>query len=235
MPDLLTLAALGVVAYVSETLLHEAVGHGGACLALGGRVESIAPLYMRCSVTAPALAAAGPGMNLLAGAAGLLALRGLSGRSRHFAWLVFVFNWLIAAGYLLVGAATGFGDWGALFAGVSPDWHWRAPAALAALAFYMLTLRIASRLFLGTRAVMILVPAAAAAVTALAAQIYGQGTDARGLALAFGCTLFVGFTLFWTAEDKIPEHIGRSLPWITLGLAAAAGFIVFVGPGPSYR
>ncbi len=56
-----TLAALGVLAHVAQTMLHEAGGHGVACMFEGGRVEMIAPLFMRCSVAAPAIVAAGPG------------------------------------------------------------------------------------------------------------------------------------------------------------------------------
>src|SRR6185503_6556660 len=61
--DLPTLAALGIVAFVAQSLLHEAVGHGAACLAIGGRITWLTPMYMRCSVESPAMVAAGPALN----------------------------------------------------------------------------------------------------------------------------------------------------------------------------
>ena len=127
--NLLSLAALGVLAYVAETLVHEAVGHGGVCLASGGALTLLAPLYMRCSVVTAAMIVAGPAANAVTGLLCLIALQAPSlrnGAFRFFLWLSFVFNWLVAAGYLLVGSATGFGDWGVVFAAVTPDWHWRA-------------------------------------------------------------------------------------------------------------
>jgi hypothetical protein len=35
----LTLAALGVTSYFSASQVHELVGHGSACVALGGRLS----------------------------------------------------------------------------------------------------------------------------------------------------------------------------------------------------
>jgi hypothetical protein len=37
LPDPPTVDAIALVAYVASNVLHEAVGHGGACLALGGK------------------------------------------------------------------------------------------------------------------------------------------------------------------------------------------------------
>ena len=37
LPDLATVTGIALVAYAASNVLHEAVGHGGACLALGGK------------------------------------------------------------------------------------------------------------------------------------------------------------------------------------------------------
>lgn len=244
-----TLAALGSVAYVSETLLHEAAGHGSVCLATGGKITLLAPLYMRCSEVALQMVAAGPGMNLLAGLVSYLLLQrreAINGAWRYFLWLVFLFNWLVAAGYAMVGAATGFGDWGVVFAAVQPDWLWRVPLGIAALALYVVTLRLASRIFvritglahpdLTTRLHLMLIPTGAAALIAIAAQLYGQGIDTLGLALAIGCTLVPGITLVWAfdgknVEPESPLRIAFNGLWVLAGAAVAVGFILFVGPG----
>src|SRR6185369_5300207 len=57
---------------------------------------------------------AGPVANLAAGAVCWAILRGAPPRSaavRLFLWVSVAFQWLVAAGYLAVGAASGFGDW----------------------------------------------------------------------------------------------------------------------------
>jgi hypothetical protein len=246
-----TLAALGVLAYIAETLLHEAGGHGAVCLLTGGKITLLAPLYMRCSIVTPLMVAAGPAMNVLFCLLSFLALQVRSERAgalRYFFWLSFCFNGLVAAGYLLVGAATGFGDWGVLFAGIHPDWMWRVSAALIAILAYSQVLNLASRAFvcvtgLGrpdekARARLVLLPTGTAAIVAFAAEAYGQGAKPLGLALAFGCTLFTGFTLMGvgnksgaaTIEDGA-LHIGFSGGLIVAAILAAVGFIFFIGPG----
>ena len=50
---------------------------------------------------------------------------------RMLLWLSFAFNALVASGYLIVGGATGFGDWGVLLDRVHPAALWRIPAVLA--------------------------------------------------------------------------------------------------------
>ena len=52
--DLLTVAAIAIVAGLAANQLHEAVGHGGACLALGQHVREWGAFYLECdTVTAP--------------------------------------------------------------------------------------------------------------------------------------------------------------------------------------
>jgi hypothetical protein len=245
----LTLAALGILAYVMETVLHEAGGHGSVCLLTQGHITMLAPLFMRCSVQNLSLVAAGPAMNGLVTVLSLIALhigRPAGNAVRYFIWLCLVFNGLVAAGYLMVGAATGFGDWGVVFAGVQPDWHWRVPGFVIGLLAYIGLIEIAKREFrrLGdlhsvSRPVvmrLVLVPAGAAAIVAVAAQWYGHGLQMAGLALA--CTLGVGVTLLGIVDPKGTRtikdsalHIGLSVPAIVLALAVAAGFILWIGPG----
>jgi hypothetical protein len=244
-----TLAALGTIAYVGEALLHEAAGHGGMCLATGGRITLLTALYMRCSELTILMVAAGPGMNLLVGLLSLLLLQrreAISGIWRYTLWLAFLFNWLVAAGYAMVGAATRFGDWDAMFAPIRPSWLWRVPLGVGALFFYAMTLRLASRIFvritglvqpdLRTRTRLILLPTGAATLVALAAQLYGQGTGPLGVGLALGCTLVPGATLVWAFDGKgaqpgSPLRIPFSGIWSAAGGLIAAGFILFIGPG----
>src|ERR1700761_961072 len=102
--DGLTLAAAGVIAYVTEAMGHELVGHGGACLASGGMITALAPLWMRCSIVTPVIVLAGPLFNFVAAAiAGAILMRSRrTGAFAYLLWLVFVFNLLVASGYLVV-------------------------------------------------------------------------------------------------------------------------------------
>jgi len=243
-----TLMALGVVAYVGETLLHEAVGHGGMCLASGYRVTAIAPLWMHCSTTTALVNLMGPGANLIGAVVYGLILRLAPPRSdtlRLFVWLGFAFNGLVAAGYMGVGGLTGFGDWPVVLAGVAPLWLARVGLVVVGVGLYIVVLRLAGGL-LSRAAVrgaltdrrlrrLVLSPTLGAAIAALGAEVYGQGGRPLGLALAAGCTLVVGFSLTSLptvkAETVTGFRIGFSLMWVVLAVVVGAAFVLGVGPG----
>jgi hypothetical protein len=250
--DTPTLIAAGILSYVVETMLHEALGHGGVCLAQGHRFTLLAPLWMRCSDVTPLMVAAGPAANVLAALICFGALRLF--RPAHpvmalLLWLSFAFNALVACGYLAVGAATGFGDWPALFAHVDPAFLWRMPAVLIAVFGYYLCLGVAAWLFrrqaghgpraqarLWRRAVW---SASGAAFVACAAEIAGGRAQPMPLALALGCTLAVGFSLTSLSDavfrvgpaDADLGPVARSPVLIALALAVALVFVILIGPG----
>ena len=47
-PDLLTVPAIALVAYAAANVSHEAVGHGGACVALGGKPNVLSSIHFDC-------------------------------------------------------------------------------------------------------------------------------------------------------------------------------------------
>ena len=81
LPDLPTVTAIALVAYAASNVLHEAVGHGGACLALGGKPLVLSPVHFECgeqAMSALALrgvAAAGTIVNFTIGALALLVFK----------------------------------------------------------------------------------------------------------------------------------------------------------------
>jgi hypothetical protein len=250
--DVPTLMAAGVLAYLAETLLHEVVGHGGVCVASDLRFTMLAPLWMRCSESPLLLVAAGPAMNVVAAcgfAAALVLAPVRQPLTALLLWLGFGFNALVACGYLAVGALAGFGDWPVVFASVHPQWAWRIPAAMLAVAAYYVCLRAAAALFVrhagagpAARARLrrrALWPASAAAVVACLAEIAGGRGQPMPLALAMGCTIVVGFSL--TSMDTVVARasarqrdlgaIYRAWWLIGAGLTASAAFIVLIGPG----
>src|SRR4029077_11395601 len=80
-PDALTTGSIGVLAYMLGNVLHEAIGHGGACLLVGARPLVLSSVHFECSQDNRLVMAGGTGVNLLAGAA-FFALGRLTGR-RH--------------------------------------------------------------------------------------------------------------------------------------------------------
>lgn len=247
--DLATTVAIGVIAALAQFVVHEVVGHGSACVLLGGRILAIAPLWMRCSIDPRLMVLAGPVANLAAGAVCWAILRGAPPRSaavRLFLWLSVAFQWLVAAGYLAVGAASGFGDWPVILPALSA-WPARLAAIALAAGAYLLTLRALARLGAQRLGASLLeerrlaraglLPALVAGAIVIAAELVGGRHQPLGLALAAGCTAIVGWSLLavprFLPEATAPGDavtIRRSLRWVLAGAAVAVGFVALVGP-----
>jgi hypothetical protein len=133
-----TVVAIAAIASAISTQLHEAVGHGGACLALGGKVAEWGAFYVNCDTgRAPPMvgrlvAAAGSTMNLLTALIAFAALRATPqarSSTRFFWWLMFAVGGFEWAGYYFFSGVSGLGDWGASKDGVFnlvPGWTiWR--------------------------------------------------------------------------------------------------------------
>ena len=248
--NLPTVLAIGVIAYVGETMGHELLGHGSVCILDGGHVTALAPLWMWCSVHTIAMVIAGPAFNFVVGGlcAAMLNMRNRSDTLGYFLWLSCGFNLLVACGYLIVGGATTFGDWGVVFASVQPQWVWRLALGTVGLAGYFLALRMLASLYqrlagptgfeVGALRRRTLWPGASAAVVACAAEIVGGRPAAGSLGLALGCTLFVGWTLSrigafsrQSAQPNSTALVIASKPaWIAAGILVAGFFVGVVGP-----
>ena len=246
--SLWTLAAIGLLAYAGETVGHELIGHGGACLLSGGRVTGLAPLWMNCSVQTVPMVAAGPLFNFIAAAcfAAVLRWRRASDAWSYFFWLSASFNLLVASGYLLVGGATTWGDWGVVFAGAKPAWAWRAALIIAGLGGYVLGLRLLGGLYArfagsagfesGVLRRRTLAPGAAAAIMACAAEIAGGRLTVATIGLSLGCTLFVGWSLRFINQPKAQlcrtdgDLAVRGVGWLLAAAIVASVFIAIVGP-----
>jgi hypothetical protein len=242
------MAAIGLLAYAGETVGHELIGHGGVCVLSGGQVTALAPLWMHCSVQTIPMVAAGPLFNFIAAAFFATVLRWRQGSDTwsYFFWLSASFNMLVACGYLLVGGATTWGDWGVVFADVKPAWGWRAGLIIAGLAGYVFGLRLLGSLYarfaghtgfdaqvLRRRA---LLPGAAAAIMACAAEVVGGRFTVGTIGLSLGCTLFVGWSLRFIKEPKAPsagtavDPTVRGGGWLLVAAIIAGVFIAIVGP-----
>lgn len=140
-----TVGAIAVVAYALGNVVHEGLGHGGACLLVGGRPEELNAIFFECAVEGlPSsagrwLAAGGSIANLVVAALAWASLRTLPsrwGRARDFAWLVLTVNVLQPFGYLLFSGLGGIGDWAVVVRGLQPALGWRLGLAVLGAVLY---------------------------------------------------------------------------------------------------
>src|ERR1044072_8478478 len=106
--DALTVVSLTIVAYAFSNVIHEILGHGGACLLIRARVVELSALHCACSTASRFMAAAGCIANVIAAAIGMLVFRR---RKTYFWWLFTTINLLMPAGYLLFFGVLDVGDW----------------------------------------------------------------------------------------------------------------------------
>jgi hypothetical protein len=140
--DPYTLPAIGVVAALASATGHEALGHGVACVAVGGRITLLTTTHFQCAGGPPLVDAAGPAMNLVLAALGAIGL-GLVRRPalKVFFLALLAFNAFWFAGEALRSSLTHEDDEWALALRLGwPSW-WR-PACLAfAVAIYAVAVR----------------------------------------------------------------------------------------------
>jgi hypothetical protein len=254
--DALTIAGIAILAYILASVLHEGVGHGGACLLSGGKVSVISTVHMECTAETRLVMAGGTLMNVIAGALffalGRVTAR-TSPRLRYFMWLSMTVNLFTAAGYFGFSGISGFGDWASFIQGLGPQWAWRVGMTIFGAAAYMLVARFSLlelRPLVGSdkgkrfdRAVRLSkMPYFAGGILAcVAGALNPQGMILVALSAAastFGGTSGLLWMMNWLKGDRIPLGsqpeplpIRRSWPWIVTAFVCALAFVVVVGPG----
>ena len=146
--DRLTLAAIGILAYMVANVLHEGVGHGGTALLLGAQHVVLSTVALDSSLDSKWIDAAGTLVNLAAAIPLWLVLRKVKLHSSHtyyFLLLAFAFNLFTGTGYFLFSGIMGIGDWAGVIQGLPYPWLWRTLMSVAGgLSYYT-----AMRLFAG--------------------------------------------------------------------------------------
>jgi len=132
--DLVTIAAIGWLAGALADFIHEGLGHGGACLLVGGKPTLLTTMNFVWDDTGiprwalRAVSAGGTIANLLAGALALVGLRcpPSSVHLHYFLWLFAAINLYVGTGYFLYSGFSNIGDWANFIAGLPGYWLWRA-------------------------------------------------------------------------------------------------------------
>jgi hypothetical protein len=253
--DLPTVAAMAAVVFLGSTLLHEAGGHGGACVALGGRVDALGAFYLDCASddfavwSGRALAAAGSTMNLLAALAAWVILRGAKAEPwRLFWWLVFVINGLVWAGYFLFSGVFGIGDWGegGALNNVTNSSPWRIALAVFGALTYLIVAYEAARqmgMLLGgtiarrkvARAIAWTAYFTGGIVSVLIGLMNPVGifiVIASAAASSLGGTSGLLWLTYLMPRSEIEGtlRVPRSWGWIVVALATTAAYAWLLGP-----
>jgi putative intracellular protease/amidase len=258
--DALTIVAIALLAYVIGDVLHEAVGHGGACLLVGGRPLVLSTVHFECDSHAVGawgerfIAAGGTLVNLCAGALALLARRravSASGTVSWFLWLLMAVNLLSGTGYFLFSGVGGIGDWADFVQGLGPVWMTRLGLTLlGGVTYWLVVLRAVRALdpFLSgdgearvRSATRLTLPAylAGGTLSCIAGLLNPVGMIL--VAISAAAASFGGTSgLAWmpqllhgkrAASGAAQLFVSRSWGWIVLGAVAAAVFVLVLGPG----
>jgi len=260
-PDLLTVAAIAVVATVIANFIHEGLGHGGMCLATGGQPLAISTVHFECSADTRLVAAGGTLANLIFGALFWAAARAVkqpaSALWRYFFWLLMTFNLFEAGGYFLFSGMGNIGDWAAVVAGWQPAWAWRVGlTALGAVTYFVLFVPLCVRElrpFLGKDAKvrvsrarqLTVVPYFTSGILSCAAGVLNP-VGPLLILISAGASSFGGHSgLAWMAsllynpripstELQMPE-IERDWGWVIAAVVLAIVFVAGLGPGVKFH
>lgn len=143
--DLLTILAVGILSFIIKNVLHEAVGHGGACLMMGGTPLALSSAHFECDTTSVSktgirfIASAGTLVNFLFAYIFWLAFNNQDFKSdtlKYFFWFAMVSNFFVAAGYPLFSGIIGVGDWVNVVEDWQPVWLWRIILTIIGLLLY---------------------------------------------------------------------------------------------------
>ena len=253
--DRLTIVALAVIAYALASVVHEGLGHGGACVLSGGKPQLITSMQFQgdsrglSTAAVKFIAAGGTIANLILAVVAIALLARRADATWFFLWLTASINLMVATGYLLYSGVANIGDWSVIIRGWSGGWFWRITLTLIGGATYWLTVKWAMRT-LGSRLgedrvrkanSLSLVSFITGGVLSVVAGVFDPG--GLILVLISGTTASLGGTsgLAWGPQllhdpAFAPQcgealEVRRSWRAIAAAVAVAAMFILLLGPG----
>jgi hypothetical protein len=234
-----TVMAIATLAICTTTLAHEAMGHGGMCLLLGGRVVLLNNAFFHCSIYSPLIDGAGPTGNLLAGLVAFAAQSLITPTRpalRLYALLVSAFSLFWESGYVIFSFVNNRGDYVDVWKGIVglSTVAVRVCGAVIGIAAYVLfnlLVRLRARSF-ASAAGRIPGIFRLAWITAIASMIIAGSLfapDRLGAMRDAGLSAFAAFPLLFLSSslrppDIVADPIRRSFLVIALG---AIGFVLF--------
>ena len=258
--DIMTIIMISVCVFVTKSIVHEIVGHGGATLIVGGKITSISTMWLNHTKISSIwgdkfVIAAGPLANLLIGIFSILLLGSGKIRSSHlklFFWLTIAVN-LFHFGSYMVGwfIAPSF-DWIRFISDFKPLWLWKTVLILVggfviAMGFHFLTklwlfLVGTDEKFRKARiSKLTVIPWVTFTVVSLSGILLFK-TDQKMMMImgAFGNTaIFLVWILllrFWKSQKNEmtimnPIPLERNYGWIASGSLLLLFYIFIMGPG----
>lgn len=263
--DRATVAALAIVAYATANMLHEGLGHGGACLLVHGTPLVWSAVHFDCDLAARAagaarvVAAGGTVVNLVAaGIAGLWLLR-RPPRSAHWRLLVWLFatvNVLQGTGYFLFSGVARVGDWVDVMQGLMPEAAWRVLlVAIGGASYWMAIVFALRRLapfldhdqpdrYRGAARICWTAYLTGGALYCVAGLLNPVGMLLVAISAA-AASLGGTSGLVWGANflraparepaGSPPLALRRQGGWLVTGVLVAAVFVLVLGPGVRFR
>lgn len=255
--DRLTIAAIAILVYLIANVMHEGVGHGLTCAAVGGRVASVTSVYCACDYRdlprdrRRIVQAGGTAANLLLGAvlvAVLIFFSPVSPTWRYFLLLAALVNLFQAGGYLMIAPFGGFGDWMAFLDGMPARLAWQigltaAGTLISFAALYVGRAELAP-FSQGQQAWLLTVLPYVVGGLVSCAIAWLNPLDRMLVVTSAGASTFGGTCwLLWVgylatahpARTDLPPAVVPSSPvLIALALAALAAWTFLLGPGISF-
>ena len=238
----LTVAAIAVLAFIMACVAHEAIGHGGMCIATGAHITLLTSVYSHCSKGGPLTDAAGPAMNLVVGALCWCALRSWSSPSPHWRLLLvftMAFNLFWGAGYFVFSAITASGDLAFVVRDLAlePRWLWLLFMGALGVYLYSRSMRLVAN-GLPKDTPLLTVYLAAGAVSCMAALFFTGAVlpAVREAALeSFGAAAGLLVLARRTSRQVVPVAsetiVTRSKAWIFASALTVTVFIATLGRG----
>lgn len=259
--DIPTILAIGIVVFIIKNIIHEGLGHGGACLLVGGKPLLLTTAHFDYDVLsvsdlgARIIAAGGFLANFIAAGIFFFFFRQASPHSprlRYFYWFSMSGNFFVGAGYPLFSGILGLGDLIDVVQGYEPVWAWRMLLVGAGSVLYgvgvwwslreMVTLIGAHPTERLKRAFMLtLFPYLAAATAASIGSllnplgvfvVFTSASASFGGSSAFAwMSQLLKNSRWFPQQSEAYIQIERSWIWIIAALVLLAFHIIVLGPG----
>jgi hypothetical protein len=237
----LKLISIAAVAFITACIAHEVVGHGGACLIVGKRIQLLTSVYFRCEDSGSFVDMAGPFANLMAGLFCFIALKNLnlSVERRYFITLTMAFNLFWLSGCLVEPMLSKHSDFAYFLANmqIHPGWLGALTFGLIGVISYWLTIKAIFKNLL-SRKLLHLSYFTAGTVSCLAALCY-HGPIMPAFKEAAMESFISMFFLLFIAKSASARNIKEfpsqaqsiAYKWILVGALGTTGFALTLGKG----